>query len=256
MSIRFLQQTVSISKDYCRTDGRHSFLYYFFGRLFFKRRFPYIDPESYYNNCICPKDTTVPNHLDFAKQQQLAEDTLQSYTFIGDLVKINRKKRNKRYADAFNMGEGCTIEYNVLIRRRHPIGRTIVSFGNRVKLSHDVDLDYTGELVVGNNVNISQGVVILTHGHDFLGFKKDEDLLEKETRIYPSPLIIEDNVDIGLGSIVLPGVNKIGKNAIIAAGSVVVKEVLPNTIVSGNPAVELGSFPDEMKVFNGVVESK
>lgn len=252
--IDYLKQTVSIAKDYCYTEGRHKFIYYFCGRLLFKRKFPYIAPESYYNNRVL-KDGDTPNHLEFAKQQQLAEDALRSYTFIGNLVKINREKRNKRYAKAFNMGEDCTVEYNVLIRMRHSIGGTYVSFGNRVKLSRDVDIDYSGGLIVGNNVNISQGVIILTHGHDFLGFKKDEDLMEKESRIYPTPLVIEDNVDIGLGSVILPGVNKIGRNSIIAAGSIVTKEVRPNTIVSGNPAIEMGTFPDEMKVYNGSTAS-
>jgi acetyltransferase-like isoleucine patch superfamily enzyme len=55
------------------------------------------------------------------------------------------------------------------------------------------------------------------------------------------PVIIEDNVWIGAKSIILKGV-KIGKGAIIGAGSVVVGDVHPGTIVSGNPAKNIVSL--------------
>jgi maltose O-acetyltransferase len=49
------------------------------------------------------------------------------------------------------------------------------------------------------------------------------------------PITVEDYVWIGGNSTILPGVT-IGKHAIVAAGSVVTKDVPPNTIVGGNPA--------------------
>ncbi|MCV6599442.1 MAG: acyltransferase [Alphaproteobacteria bacterium] len=51
-----------------------------------------------------------------------------------------------------------------------------------------------------------------------------------------APVEIEDNCFIGWQSIVLMGV-KIGKGAIVGAGSVVTKDVPPNSVVAGNPAV-------------------
>ena len=50
-----------------------------------------------------------------------------------------------------------------------------------------------------------------------------------------SKVIIEDDVWIGYGSIIMSGV-KIGKGSIVAAGSVVTKDVIPYAIVGGNPA--------------------
>ena len=50
-----------------------------------------------------------------------------------------------------------------------------------------------------------------------------------------APAIIEDDVWIGFGAIVLSGV-RIGRGAIVAAGAVVTKDVLPYSVVSGNPA--------------------
>ena len=51
-----------------------------------------------------------------------------------------------------------------------------------------------------------------------------------------APVIIEDNVWIGMNAVILKGVT-IGENSIVAAGSVVSKSVPPNVVVAGNPAV-------------------
>jgi acetyltransferase-like isoleucine patch superfamily enzyme len=51
-----------------------------------------------------------------------------------------------------------------------------------------------------------------------------------------APVIIKDNVWIGMNAIVLKGVT-IGENAVVAAGAVVSKDVPPNVIVAGNPAI-------------------
>jgi acetyltransferase-like isoleucine patch superfamily enzyme len=55
------------------------------------------------------------------------------------------------------------------------------------------------------------------------------------TNVDSAPIIIEDHVWISFNSIILKGVT-IGKGAIIAAGSVVTKDVAPFTLVAGNPA--------------------
>ena len=53
--------------------------------------------------------------------------------------------------------------------------------------------------------------------------------------MFPSPIHIEKNVWIGSNSTILPGVT-IGKNAVVAAGAVVTKDVSENTVVGGVPA--------------------
>ncbi len=49
------------------------------------------------------------------------------------------------------------------------------------------------------------------------------------------PIKIEDNVWIGGGAILLPGV-RVGRNAVVGAGAVVTRNVPANTVVAGNPA--------------------
>ena len=54
-------------------------------------------------------------------------------------------------------------------------------------------------------------------------------------RTFARPVRIEDNVWIGGGAILLPGVT-VGDNSVIGAGAVVTRDVPANTVVAGNPA--------------------
>ena len=55
-------------------------------------------------------------------------------------------------------------------------------------------------------------------------------------KLRTAPVIISDNVWIGMNAIILKGVT-IGENSVVAAGAVVTKSVPPNVVVAGNPAV-------------------
>ena len=82
---------------------------------------------------------------------------------------------------------------------------------------------------IGDNVWIAPNVGIYAAGHP----------LDVEDRIggeeYAFPVTIGDNVWIG-GSVTIIGGVTIGKNAVVAAGSVVIRDVPPDTLVAGNPA--------------------
>jgi acetyltransferase-like isoleucine patch superfamily enzyme len=57
------------------------------------------------------------------------------------------------------------------------------------------------------------------------------------------PIVIERNVWIAAGAIIIGGVT-VGENAVVAAGSVVTKDVPPNTLVAGNPARVIRSIAE------------
>lgn len=80
-------------------------------------------------------------------------------------------------------------------------------------------------------MGIGPGVQILTSMH------RDDELLKPilYSDLNFSSVVLEDGCDIGVNSIILPGV-LIGEGAIIGAGSVVTKDVKAYTIVAGNPA--------------------
>jgi acetyltransferase-like isoleucine patch superfamily enzyme len=60
-------------------------------------------------------------------------------------------------------------------------------------------------------------------------------------KLRTAPVIISDNVWIGMNATILKGVT-IGENSVVAAGSVVTKSVLSNTVVAGNPAMVVKKF--------------
>ncbi len=69
--------------------------------------------------------------------------------------------------------------------------------------------------------------------HALAPFLKDR---PPRPKLRTMPVIISDNVWIGMNAIILKGVT-IGENSVVAAGAVVTKSVPPNVVVAGNPAV-------------------
>lgn len=86
------------------------------------------------------------------------------------------------------------------------------------------------KIKIGDNVSIGPEASILTLGHD----TESTTFADKGGEV-----VIEDYVWIAYRSIILPGV-KIGEGAVVAAGSVVTKDVEPYAIVAGAPARKVG----------------
>jgi maltose O-acetyltransferase len=85
------------------------------------------------------------------------------------------------------------------------------------------------EVRIGNHVMIGPLVQLYTAAHDLQAEARNQGYEVAK------PIVIEDNVWLGGGAIVLPGVT-IGRNAVVGAGAVVTRDVRPNAVVAGNPA--------------------
>ena len=84
---------------------------------------------------------------------------------------------------------------------------------------------------IGDDVQITRGVVILTHGYDWSVLKgKYGEVLGSAGKVK-----IGNNVFVGMNTMILKGVT-IGNNVIIGAGSLVNKDIPDNCVVAGNPA--------------------
>ncbi len=87
-----------------------------------------------------------------------------------------------------------------------------------------------GKITIENYVFFGHNVQILARGHDYTFFN-----MERQNHVTEKPIYIKEGAWIASGSIILGGVT-IGKNSVIAAGSVVTKDVPDYAIVGGNPA--------------------
>lgn len=123
-----------------------------------------------------------------------------------------------------NCGHNLEIEAGVLIGKFDDI-----IIGNNVQINERSRLR---NVTIGNDVMIAPEVYILHSGHVYES--KEVTMRFQDEKYYPQT-IIEDDVWIGARSIINAG-KKIGKGSIVAAGSVVTKDIEPYTIVGGNPA--------------------
>lgn len=116
-----------------------------------------------------------------------------------------------------------------------------LSIGSGTSIGHDAVLDARNGLKIGNNVNLSSQVMIWSMQHDYRS---------KFFDVIGGMVTIEDYAWLGPRVIVLPGVT-IGRGAVVAAGAVVTKDILPYTVVAGVPATKIRDRPKDMSYIPG-----
>ncbi len=125
-----------------------------------------------------------------------------------------------------NCGDNVSIHPNVYL-----FSLKNISFGNNISIHPMNYIDGSGSLKIGNNVSIAHNCSIITTNHswanDKLPIKYNPEIL--------GSVLINDDVWIGCGVRILAGVS-IGERSVIAAGSVVNKDVINNTMVGGVPS--------------------
>jgi len=169
---------------------------------------------------------------------------------VSHYVKHVMKKTN-RVLRGFLFGLRVTKSGSMLqVSGSHVISKcnhTRLIIGNRVMLYDRVNfyLDASGaEIVIGDRTYINRRTEIMSKSSVKIGNDcaiswdvviSDTDYHQIEGTVSTKPIVIGDEVWIGCKSIILKGVT-IGNGAVVAAGSVVTKDVEPNTLVAGIPA--------------------
>lgn len=152
-------------------------------------------------------------------------------------------------------GPGCVFEEGVLVF--HPehvfIGafvyvghqailkgyhRNALRVGDGSWLGPQCFLHAAGGIDIGANVGIGPQARMLTSSHREAG--RDRPVIHAPLAF--APIRVEDDADIGVGAILLPGVS-IGRGAIVGAGAVVTRDVEPYAVVGGVPARTLRYRP-------------
>ena len=112
-----------------------------------------------------------------------------------------------------------------------------ISIGDNCSINTNVQIGASGgRIIIGNNVLIGPNVVIRAADHVF----SDPKILIREQGHAGGDIIIEDDVWICANCVITKSV-RIGRGSIIAAGSIVTKDVEPLTIIAGVPANKIKS---------------
>ena len=177
------------------------------------------------------------------------------YYLIYNLIHL--KKNNIKYLDlpkihgkiiiknkgTIIMGKNILInnfaKFNPVIS--HPTIISTLNKSAKIIISDNVGISGASivaatSIIIGENVNIGGGVCIWDT--DFHPVDPDSRRINKISAIKSKPIIIEEDVFIGARTIILKGV-KVGKGSVIAAGSIVTKDILPNCLYAGNPAKKI-----------------
>lgn len=121
------------------------------------------------------------------------------------------------------MGEGCWIEPPLYVNW----GRRI-TLGDHVYANTGLTVIDDTFVTIGSHVMLGPRVTISAASHPV------DPELRRQAYQYDLPVVLEENVWVGAGATILPGVT-IGKNSVIGAGSVVDRDIPPDVVAAGVP---------------------
>ncbi|WP_394530175.1 sugar O-acetyltransferase [Lactococcus lactis subsp. lactis] len=163
-----------------------------------------------------------PNDQKLWKEQQEALVLLEKY----NQTSVTKPEQQMvLLKEMFSeIGENCFIQPPFYAN----FGGKNVHFGTEIYANFNLTLVDDTDIFVGNHVMFGPNVTIDTATHPV-----SPDLRKRGAQ-YNKKVYIEENVWLGAGVIVLPGV-RIGKNSVIGAGSLVTKDIPDNVVAFGTP---------------------
>lgn len=151
---------------------------------------------------------------------------MNPYNYITNDVKLGKNVRLSKFINLY----GCEVGDDTKIGAFVEIQKS-ASVGNRCKISSHTFI--CEGVVIEDNVFIGHGVMFINDSYPRATTLHGN--LQSEIDWKVEHTVIKKGASIGSGVTILPNTN-IGENAIVGAGSVVTKDVPPNSIVAGNPA--------------------
>ena len=138
------------------------------------------------------------------------------------------------------IGKDCLLEGTIVLYTN----QSKVKIGDRAFIGKDTTIYCYNEVEIGSDIMFSWGITLIdTNAHSLKSSDRMNDVIDWKkgaefkdwSKVSNQKVTIANKSWIGFNSIILKGVT-IGEGAIVAAGSVVTKDVAPYTIVGGNPA--------------------
>lgn len=173
------------------------------------------------------KERMQSGKLYFCTDEEIANEQTQCLEILYDYNHTRPSESQKREQILKKLlaeiGENCYIEPPL-----HANWGKYTHFGSNVYANFNLTLVDDTDIFVGDNVMIGPNVVIATAGHPV------DPALRLQAAQFNISVYIGNNVWIGAGAIVLPGVH-IGDNSVIGAGSIVTKDIPANVVAVGNP---------------------
>jgi len=168
---------------------------------------------------------TITKILAYLRGQVLLLFT-RRFVSEGPVKCFGRVYVRNRYGH-IRMGKRCSIYPGVKLvaNSRSKEKQAFLSIGDYTSIGDRTQIQCRDTVTIGSNVLISWDVNILDHDFHTSG----------GGAAVPRPIVIEDEVWIGVRAIILKGI-RVGRGAIIGAGAVVTRDVPPFTFAGGNPA--------------------
>lgn len=133
------------------------------------------------------------------------------------------------HPENIEIGNNVYVGHNTILKGYY---KNTMKIGDHTWIGQNSFFHSAGGLIIGKAVGVGPMVKILTAQHEYSG-NLEIPVMFKNLNF--KQVILEDGCDVGIGSIILPGVT-VGEGAIIGAGSVVTRSIEPYTIVAGVPA--------------------
>ena len=164
-------------------------------------------------------DPTAP---EIAREQLPLLDKVWAFN---QLKPSDEEKKQQYMHEVFaECGENCYIE----LPFRANWGGSHVHFGNFIYANYNLTLVDDGHIYVGDRALFGPNVTVATANHPL-----DPELRGRGLQ-YNRDVVIGENVWIGSGAVIVPGV-KIGANSVIGAGSIVTHDIPAGVLAAGNP---------------------
>lgn len=179
--------------------------------------------------------------LYFCTDEEIANEQLKCLDLLYDYNQTRPTEQPKRRellkVLLAEVGENCYIEPPL-----HANWGRNTHLGSNVYANFNLTLVDDTDIYIGDSVMIGPNVTIATAGHPV-----DPELRRKVAQ-FNIPVRIGNNVWIGAGAVILPGIT-IGDDSVIGAGSIVTKDIPAGVVAVGNPCRVLRPISDRDREF-------